>query len=239
MTFQKFQEIITENISEIKPIKTSGKVVYVKGLIVKCIGISDIVTIGSKCQILNQKDNSKIICEVIGFDQNHTILMPFENPEGIGSESVVEVLERNNLIYPDNSWLGRIIDAYGLPSDNNGILKKGKKAYNLKAQAPAPNLRQKIGNKISLGVKVVDTFTSCCKGQRMGIFAGSGVGKSILISMLSKYAAADVKVIGLIGERSREAKEFIDEYLGKEGLENAVIILATGDESPLLRKRED
>lgn len=144
--------------------------------------------------------------------------MPFDDTEGVGSGAEVEVYQHENEIFPDQSWLGRIVNAFGEPIDENRPLKNGEKSYLLKANPPQASKRQRIGSKIDLGVKVIDTFASCCFGQRMGIFAGSGVGKSVLISMLTKYAHTDVKVIGLIGERGREAKEFIEEYLGPEGL---------------------
>jgi len=163
--------------------------------------------------------------------------MPFDDIDGVSSGAEVEIYQHENVIHPDESWLGRIINAFGDPIDEKGSLKSGEKAYRLKAPPPSSQKRNRVGKKIDLGVKAIDIFTSCCFGRRMGVFAGSGVGKSVLISMLTKYAATDVKVIGLIGERSREAKEFIEEYLGPEGLKKSVIIMATGDESALLRKR--
>jgi flagellum-specific ATP synthase len=163
--------------------------------------------------------------------------MPFDDTEGIGPGAIVEVFQHENTITPDESWLGRVINAFAYPIDNKGPLKTGERLYPIKNAPPSSQKRNRIGSKIDLGVKVIDAFVSCCYGQRMGIFAGSGVGKSVLISMLTKYADTDVKVIGLVGERSREVKEFIEEYLGPEGLKKAVIIVATGDESALLRKR--
>lgn len=237
MGYITYLESLCTQVADIKPIKISGKVRSVKGIIIECEGINDFVSIGSRCKIRNLLKSSSIICEVVGFDNNIILIMPFEDTEGVGAGAEVEVYQHDNIIIPDKSWLGRIINAFGEPIDNKGPLKLGKKPYQLKSIPPASQKRSRVGGKIDLGVKAIDTFVSCCYGQRMGIFAGSGVGKSVLISMLTKYAHTDVKVIGLVGERSREVKEFIEEYLGEEGLKKAVIIVATGDESALLRKR--
>jgi flagellum-specific ATP synthase len=236
MSFKTFLDALNIEIADIKPIKVSGKVVSIKGIIIECNGISDFVSIGSRCKIKNHLKNY-ILCEVVGFSNEFTLLMPFEDTEGVGSGSEVEIYQHENVIRPDDSWLGRIINAFGQPIDDFGPIKHGEKPYPLRSNPPPSQKRNRIGGKIDLGVKAIDTFVSCCYGQRMGIFAGSGVGKSVLISMLTKYADTDVKIIGLIGERGREAKEFIEEYLGPEGLKKAVVIMATGDESALLRKR--
>ncbi|MDA9163709.1 flagellar protein export ATPase FliI [Rickettsiaceae bacterium] len=237
MSFATYLEAVNAEIDDIKPIKISGRVTSVKGVVIECQGISEFVSIGSRCKVNNPLKNSHILCEVVGFENSSVLLMPFDDTEGVGAGAEVEVYQHENVIHPDESWLGRIVNAFGEPIDEIGPLKPGERSYPLKTNPPPSQKRNRIGKKIDLGVKVIDTFMSCCFGQRMGIFAGSGVGKSVLISMLTKYAATDVKVIGLIGERGREAKEFIEEYLGPEGLKKAVIIMATGDESALLRKR--
>jgi flagellum-specific ATP synthase len=237
MSFKSYLEALNNEIEDIKPIKISGKVVSVRGIVIECKGISEFVSIGSRCKINNIFKSTSIICEVVGFSNELVLLMPFSDTEGVGSGDEVEVYQHQNVVHPSHELLGRIIDAFGNPIDDLGPIKAGERAYPLKSNPPPAQKRQRIGAKIDLGVKVIDSFVSCCFGQRMGIFAGSGVGKSVLISMLTKYANTDVKVIGLIGERGREAKEFIEEYLGPEGLKTAVIILATGDESALLRKR--
>lgn len=237
MSFKNFLEALNSEIADIKPIRVCGKVVSVRGTIIECKGVSEFVSIGSQCKIKNTIKNNDVLCEVVGFNDDIVLLMPFDDTEGVGAGATVEVYQHENVVSPDESWLGRVINALGQPIDDAGPIKQGERVYPLKTNPPPAHRRQRIGGKIDLGVKVIDTFISCCYGQRMGIFAGSGVGKSVLISMLTKYANTDIKVIGLIGERGREAKEFIEEYLGEEGLKKAVIILATGDESALLRKR--
>lgn len=228
---------LNQQINEIKSAKIFGRVKAIKGLIIECAGLNNFVAIGSRCIIGNRHKSLHVICEVVGFNETNVLLMPFGDTEGIGIDAEVEIEQHNNHIAPDDSWLGRIINAQGEPIDDKEPLISGAKAYPLKANPPPSQQRNKVGNKIDLGVRSIDTFVSCCYGQRMGIFAGSGVGKSVLISMLTKYADTDVKVIGLVGERSREVKEFIEEYLGPDGLSKAVIVVATGDEPALLRKR--
>lgn len=237
MSFKSYLEALNLEIEDIKPIKISGKVISVRGVIIECKGISEFVSIGSRCKINTPLKTTNILCEVVGFSNELVLLMPFQDLEGIGAGAEVEVYQHENVIHPSHHLLGRVINAFGSPIDELGPVKAGEKAYPLKSNPPPAQKRHRIGKKIELGVKAIDGFVSCCFGQRMGIFSGSGVGKSVLISMLTKYANTDVKVIGLIGERSREAKEFIEEYLGPEGLKKAVIVLATGDESALLRKR--
>lgn len=237
MSYNNFLSALSSEIDDIKPVKITGKVVSVRGIIIECKGINEFVSIGSRCKVHNVVRNIRVLCEVVGFSDDTVLLMSFDDTEGVGAGSAVVVYQHENTISPDDSWLGRVINALGEPVDDLGPVSPGEKEYLLKASAPSAHKRNRIGGKIDLGVKAIDTFVSCCYGQRMGIFAGSGVGKSVLISMLTKYADTDVKVIGLIGERGREAREFIEEYLGKEGLKKAVIVLATGDESALLRKR--
>lgn len=230
-------ESVVQQIGNIPCVRIFGKVIAVKGIVIEAVGISDFVTIGSYIIVHRQNAHEPIMCEVIGFDGEKVLLMSFSDIDGVGVGSKVEILSKEKVIFPDISWLGRVVNSLGEPIDDKGPLKNGAVGCKLKNTPPPSQKRQKIGRKIDLGVRVIDTFVSCCYGQRMGIFAGSGVGKSVLISMLTKYADTDVKVIGLIGERSREVKEFIDEYLGPEGLAKAVVIVATGDESALLRRR--
>lgn len=237
MSYDNFLAALASEIEDMKPVRIAGRVFAVRGIIIECKGINEFVSIGSRCKVHNIVRNIQVLCEVVGFSDETVLLMSFDDTEGVGAGSDVIVYQHENTISPDDSWLGRVINALGEPVDDLGPLKPGEKEYLLKTVAPPAHKRNRIGKKIDLGVKTIDTFISCCYGQRMGIFAGSGVGKSVLISMLTKYADTDVKVIGLIGERGREAKEFIEEYLGKEGLKKAVVVLATGDESALLRKR--
>jgi flagellum-specific ATP synthase len=230
----KLQNIKSE-IASIPKIEIIGKITAIKGLMLECDGISGYLSVGSKVAIHNT--NSKIICEVVAFENNRAILLPFSDISGVGIGAIVKLFANENVAYPDESWLGRVINAFGKPIDDMGPIKKGSIPYPLKNPPPNPQKRNRVEKKIDLGVRAIDAFASCCYGQRMGIFAGSGVGKSVLISMLTKYANVDVKIIGLVGERGREVQEFIQEYLGEEGLKSAIVIVATGDESALMRKQ--
>jgi flagellum-specific ATP synthase len=238
-------ESLDHQIEDLNILKIYGKVSAVKGIIIECSGLADFMAIGGRCLIEKKvslaqgshQQNNKLMCEVVGFKDQTVILMPFGDTDGISVGSMVEICDHDNYIKPDSSWMGRVINAFGDPIDGLMPLKKGSLPYFLKKTPINSQNRNTLGPKIELGIKSIDLFTTCCLGQRMGIFAGSGVGKSVLISMLTKFSDFDVKVIGLIGERSREVKEFIDEYLGKEGLKNAIIIVATGDEPALVRKR--
>lgn len=228
----------SDAINDVKTIRASGKVIAIKGIIIECVGLESYVTIGSHCFIeKNINNNSKILAEVVGIKDNIILMMPFGDTDGIGNGSNVAICNQENIIWPDQSWKGRVIDAFARPIDEKSLLAKGKQSYSLKNQPLNPQKRNRLGDKIDLGIKAIDCFTSCVEGQRMGVFAGSGIGKSVLISMITNYANTDVKVIGLIGERGREVQEFIHEYLGEEGLKQAIIIVATSDEPALMRKR--
>ena len=130
-----------------------------------------------------------------------------------------------------------MIDGFGNPTDDKGPLPQGPKSYPIKAPPPAATKRARVGGKLDLGIRALNQFTTCCAGQRMGIFSGSGVGKSTLLSMLARNSNADAIVIALIGERGREVKEFIEDDLGQEGLARSVVVAATSDEAPLVRRQ--
>jgi flagellum-specific ATP synthase len=140
-------------------------------------------------------------------------------------------------VYPTDDWLGRVINANGEPIDGQGPLARGASSYPLRQSPLAAHDRARVGAPLDVGVRVLNTFTTICEGQRMGIFAGSGVGKSVLMSMLARNANVDVAVIGLIGERGREVQEFITDYLGEVGIKQAVVVVATSDEAALMRRQ--
>ena len=223
------------SITEIDDFQVHGRVTSVQGLLIECSGIQNAVSLGSRCTITTN-DDRKILTEVIGLQDNKTMLMPFTGLDGIGVGCLVTIDKARHSVNPHDKWLGRVINALGEPVDEKGPLTKGETPYPLRNPPPSAHKRQQVGGKIDLGVKAINTFLTCCKGQRMGVFAGSGIGKSMLVAMLTRYSEAQVKVIGLIGERGREVHEFIHKYLGPEGLESAIVIVATSDESALMRK---
>ncbi|MDD4557243.1 MAG: flagellar protein export ATPase FliI [Alphaproteobacteria bacterium] len=229
-----------ENIAkEIRKVETDtyfGSVTAVQGLFIEVSGIRAQLSIGDRCKIYNA--HGKIVpCELVSFKNDKLLFMPYDSLNGIGLGCRVEVENSKPVIYPHLSWLGRIINSFGEPVDGKGPLIKGDKAYYIKASPPPASKRKRVKGKVDLGVRAVNTFLTICKGQRMGIFAGSGVGKSTLMSMMAKNTDSDVSVIGLIGERGREANEFVEDVLGPEGLKKAVLVLATSDESPLMRRQ--
>lgn len=236
-----FDQKIAE-IDRIQDVKLSGTVRAVMGLLIECVGIEKALSLGSRCRIgrahvLKDSAEAWVVGEVVGFRDGRALLMPFGSLEGVGPGAVVELLETESAVYPSEGWLGRIVNAMGEPVDRKGPLPKGTGAYRLRAVPPSAHERERVRGKVDLGVRSLNTFLTCCRGQRMGIFSGSGVGKSILMSMLARYSQADINVIGLIGERGRELQEFIEDDLGEEGLRRSVLIVATSDEYALVRRQ--
>lgn len=226
-------------LAAIEPIpdyEVYGKVTKILGLLVEIAGFGENLSIGSIVH-LRPKSGKDVPCEVIGFKDNHALLMPFGMLEGIGLGCQAVIQRSEPVITPDDRWLGRVINALGQPIDGKGPLTQGGTAVLLRNAAPPPHSRQRMGGKLDLGIRGVNTFLSTCKGQRMGIFSGSGVGKSVLLSMMARYTEADVSVIGLVGERGREVQEFLEDDLGADGLARSVVIVATGDEPALMRRQ--
>lgn len=234
LAHSKIRDLISE-ISIIPEINMSGIITSIKGLLIEAKGLDKMVTIGSRCEIIGMK-NKNILAEVIGFKDHATFLMPYGTTEGIAPGSIIKVVKHENVICPTKEWLGRIVNAFGEPIDGKGPLPLGDKQYQLNASPPAAQLRKMVAGKLNVGIRSINTFLSCCKGQRMGVFSGSGVGKSMMMAMMTKFADADIKIIGLIGERGREVKEFIEEYLGADGLNKAIVVVSTSDEPALKRK---
>jgi flagellum-specific ATP synthase len=226
---------LLSEISRIQPYCFYGRVVSVQGLLIEVSGIHSL-SVGARGTIYS-RDNRETGCEIVGFRQERALCMAFGPLEGIGLGCKVVIAEHDPAIRPDHHWLGRVINAMGEPIDGKGPLSIGKETYALRASPPPAHSRQVVGGKLNLGVRAINSFATCCRGQRMGIFAGSGVGKSVLLSMLARNTSSDVNVIGLIGERGREVREFIEENLGEEGLKRSVVIVATSDEPALMRRQ--
>ncbi len=216
-------------------IRFYGKVDAVQGLLIEAVGLGKSLSMGDRCQIIAR--DRRIICEAVGFRAGKALLMPFSSLDGIGLGARVEVVDSVPVLHPHPSWLGRVINAMGEPVDGKGPLLMGEAPYPIRNKPPPAHARQRVAGKVDLGVRAMNTFLTLCRGQRMGIFAGSGVGKSTLLSMMARHTSADVSVIGLVGERGREAREFIEDDLGPEGLKRSVVIVATSDESALLRRQ--
>ncbi len=227
---------ILSEIDRLRNYSLKGKVTAVLGLLIECTGIEQGLSMGARCHV-KAKSGRDVVCEVVGFQQSKALLMPFGSLEGVGPGCDVVVTDAESAIYPSEAWLGRIVDAMGNPVDGKGPLPKGRDSFLLRNTPDQAHMRQRVAGKVELGVRSINTFLSCCKGQRMGIFAGSGVGKSVLMSMMARYANFDVNVIGLIGERAREVQEFIEDDLGEEGLKRSILVVATSSESALMRRQ--
>ncbi|HEY8190691.1 MAG TPA: FliI/YscN family ATPase, partial [Micavibrio sp.] len=223
-------------ISILPDYEVSGRVTKILGLLVEMAGFGNDLSIGSRVY-LRPGRGINIPCEVVGFKEDRALLMPFGTLEGIGLGTAAVIERSRPLVFPNDRWLGRVINGMGAPIDGKGPLSRGVHPAPLRNAPPAPHSRQRVGEKLDLGVRAVNCFLPIVRGQRMGIFSGSGVGKSVLLSMMARYTEADVSVIGLVGERGREVQEFLEDDLGPDGLKRSVVIVATGDESALMRRQ--
>jgi len=236
MTSDAIIHNLKNSIESIADTKLYGSVSKIQGMLVEISGVEKDLSIGDRCK-LTPNNGSPVMCEVIGFANEKALAMPFMSLDRVGLGCKAEVLKSQLTVCPDTSWLGRVINSFGEPLDGKGPLVSGNTPISLRSSPPPANNRKRLGPKLDLGVKTINSFLSTCQGQRMGIFAGSGVGKSVLMSMLARYTSADISVIGLIGERGREVKEFIEDDLGEEGLKRSVVVVSTSDESPLMRRQ--
>src|SRR5947199_2263021 len=178
-----------------------------------------------------------IPCEVVGFTGPNALLMPFAALEGVRRGCRAVVTSVAAAVRPSGGWLGRVVNAMGEPIDGKGPLPPGPSPFTFRNAPPPAHARQRVGTPLDLGVRALNTFITCCRGQRMGVFSGSGVGKSVLLSMLARNVAADVSVIGLVGERGREVQEFLQDDLGETGLARSVVVVSTSDEPALMRRQ--
>ncbi len=213
-----------------------GRVTSVLGMMAEIGGVQRALSIGDRVTI-TARGNRQVPAEVVGFRAERALVMPYGTLEGVGLGCRAEIAQTQPVLYPDESWLGRVVNALGEPIDDKGGLLNGELAYPLRNAPPPAHSRQRVAGKVDLGVRALNTFLTICRGQRLGIFAGSGVGKSVLLSMIARYTSADVTVIGLVGERGREVQEFIQDDLGEEGLKRSVVVVATSDQPPLLRRQ--
>jgi len=227
---------LIDDIDSLPEYRCYGSVCAVKGMLVEISGIRAELSVGDRCRI-DARGGKKVVCEVVGFNNDKVLAMPFMNLDGVGPGNPVDVSNTRPVLFPDVSWLGRVINAMGEPVDGKGPLIKGKTPCLIHNSPPPAHSRERVAGKADLGVRAINTFLTVCKGQRMGIFAGSGVGKSSLMAMMARHTQLDVTVLGLIGERGREAREFIEDDLGEEGMKRSVVVVATSDESPLMRRQ--
>lgn len=214
-----------------------GRVTAVQGLLVEIAGPLHEMSVGSHLLIDSGDNKPDVPAEVVGFRDDRALCMPFSGLEGVRMGCKAVIRARDSVVHPSDGWLGRVVNALGEPIDGKGALPGGETARKLRSMPPPASERARVGAALDLGVRSLNTFVTCCEGQRMGIFAGSGVGKSVLMSMLARNTGCDVAVIGLIGERGREVQEFVEDDLGPEGLARSVVVVATSDESVLMRRQ--
>ncbi len=228
INLKEYSQIITDTNS----IREIGKVTEIIGLIIEADGPQS--SIGDLCYIYNKLDEEPVWAEVVGFRQNKILLMPLGSMEGLQPGAIVVNTGSAMKIKVGEQLLGRVLDGLGRPIDNLGEINS-QKLQSTHAEAINPLKRRRISEPLSLGIKSVDSFVTVGKGQRLGIFAGSGVGKSTTLAMMAKNTSADMNVIALIGERGREVREFIEKTLGTDGMKRTVVVAATSEQPSLVK----
>lgn len=225
-------------MSKLKMTRAFGRVASIRGLVVEVSGPISHLAIGAQLAItMKGQGDQQLMCEVVGFRDRFAVCLAYGALTGVKPGDVAEFLEMEPVLHPSDGWIGRVLDGLGNPIDGKGVLPAGPVAQSLAEPPPPPHQRNLVEVPLDLGVRAFNTFLPCCSGQRMGIFAGSGVGKSMLMSMLARNGKADISVIGLIGERGREVQEFLVKTLGSEGLKNSVLVVATSDAPALMRRQ--
>jgi len=221
-------------IATLRAVRNVGRISAVEGGLLHVRGLGSSARLGDQLRVY-LRGGSTIGGEVLQLGMDAIVMLPDAVADGISLGDRVALLDANT-IAPSNSWIGRVVDPYGQPLDGEPLLR-GTKDLPLRADPPAPATRRALGERLETGMAVFNTMLPIVQGQRVGLFAGSGVGKSSLLAHLAKHMEADVVVIAMVGERGRELREFIDKVLGPEGMKRAVVVAATSDRSPLVRRR--
>lgn len=225
--FDKYHSVL----QTVDLVDCQGYVVHVSGSTVESAG--PVIGLGELCGI-HLRDGRRVLAEAVGFRHNHVILLPLEHIEGVSPGDIVTARTTPRHIMLSENVLGRVLNGLGQPIDDKGPLS-GDTRQPLDVSSPPPLQREKITKPLSLGIRSIDGILTCAQGQRVGIFAGSGVGKSVLLGDIANSSDAAVNVVALIGERGREVREFLEENLGPEGLARSVIVVATSDAPPIQR----
>lgn len=226
-------EGLAAQITELNPVRSIGRVTRVEAGLVHISGLAGKARIGDL--VVVYRDGEPISGEVLQLDGDNLIILPDHQPSGVALHDRAALLEARG-IAPSDGWIGRVIDPFGNPLDGMPLLR-GPVARSLRASPPEAAKRRSMGARLNTGLAVFNTILPIVEGQRIGLFAGSGVGKSTLLAQLAQNVTADVVVIALIGERGRELRHFLDSVLGADGLRRAVVVCATSDQSPLVRRR--
>jgi flagellum-specific ATP synthase len=226
-------ERFADLLRDVEPLRLTGRVREAAGLVVQCEGLA--LPVGAVCQI-RATHNGAVRCEVVGFRHDVTLLMPLDGLHGVRRGDEVVCLSTSSRVPAGPGLLGRAIDSTGRPIDGGPAIPADRWVP-LHAEAPPPMERARILEPLATGVRAIDALHTCGKGQRVGLFSGSGVGKSTLLGMCARHTSADVIVVSLVGERGREVRDFVERDLGPEGLKRSVVVVETSDRSPLLRVR--
>ncbi len=215
-----------------EPYEVGGRISQILGLTVEAVGLT--ANLGDICRIYTEKRDKYILSEVVGFKDKKVVLMPFGDLAGAGPNSHVVSEERQLNVAVGKDFCGRVLDGLGNPMDGKGRAKVQSR-YPIMNEPPNPMERSRITERLTMGIKAIDSMLTLGKGQRIGIFSGSGVGKSTLLGMIARNTSADINVIVLIGERGREVRDFIEKDLKEEGLKRSVLVVATSDQPALVR----
>ncbi len=227
-------EAFDKKIQEVESFAIQGRVCQIIGTVIE--GYLPGARMGNICDVISKETNSKLMSEVVGFRGDKVLLAPYESLVGVSTNSSIRIRGEGALIKVGDSLLGRIVDGMGNILDGKGEPEKLEN-FPLYNDPPSPVDRKQIKNSIDLGIRAINGLFTCGKGQRVALMAGSGVGKSVLLGMVARNVKADINVIGLIGERGREVREFIEKDLGPEGLAKSVLVVVSSEKSPLLRIR--
>ncbi len=228
MTFEKYRSVLEET----EPARRIGRVRQVIGLVVECEGLS--LPVGTLCEI--RTAHGPVRGEIVGFRQDVGLLMPLGELEGVCHGDEVVCLSTARRVAVGRALLGRVVDSEGKPLDDGPPIA-AEATYPLFGRAPRPLERDLIREPLSTGVRSIDALLTCGKGQRVGLFSGSGVGKSTLLGMMARYTAAEVCVVALVGERGREVRSFLEKDLGPEGRKRSVVVVETSERPALVRVR--
>ncbi|MGH7041751.1 MAG: FliI/YscN family ATPase [Acetobacteraceae bacterium] len=241
--------LTSEAVRRVPPLRLTGRIAGLSGLMAEIAGLSGQLAVGSRLLLQPRRETGggdRVLAEVVGFRGDLARTMAFGSLDGLGPGAVALMPVRRHAagfalgeggkLAPTEAWLGRVIDPLGRPLDGRGPLPHGPAPRPVRTAPPPAAARARLGPRLRLGVRALDCFATTRQGQRLGLFSGSGIGKSTLLAMLARGAAADVTVLALVGERGREVREFIEDELGPEGLARAVVVVATSDAPPLLRR---
>jgi len=224
-------------LTDLACVEVEGRVTGLSGLAVEVEGLASHVALGDRIALAT-RDGRDVTAEIVGFHGITARAMTFGSTDGIfpGAVARARLNRPGNQLAVADDWIGRVIDPLGRPLDRKGAMSAGPTYRSVRANPPEATGRARLGPRIDLGVRVLNAFTTCREGQRLGLFAGSGVGKSTLLSMLARHTACDVAVLALVGERGREVRDFLEDELGPEGLKRSVVVVATSDQPPLMRR---